>query len=933
MTDNYKDTLNLPKTEFAMKANLPQREPAMLAHWNDMGLYQKIQQQHEGRPTFILHDGPPYANGHTHIGHAVNKTLKDIIVKSKNLSGFRSPYVPGWDCHGLPVELNVEKKIGKAGVKVSVEDFRDKCRSYAASQVDIQREEFKRLGILGDWEQPYLTMNGHYEANVIRALGKIIANGHLQHGRKPVHWCVDCGSALAEAEVEYKDKLSPAIYVHFPVVDNAELLQRFGVENLSKQVSLPIWTTTPWTLPANMAIAVNPSHKYSLVTIDDNTLVVASELLEALLATLQADDHEVIAEVNGEALEGLLCQHPFAKRTSQVVLGDHVTLDAGTGNVHTAPAHGQDDYVVCSRYGIEVNNPVDNRGCFADDVEFFAGMHVFKANDAVIEKLKERGMLLHEEKLNHSYPHCWRHKTPLIFRATPQWFVSMDKNGLRQQALAAIENSQWIPDWGQARIAEMVTKRPDWCISRQRVWGTPIPLLAHKETTELHPKTAEIIEKVALQVEQDGIGAWDEMKIEDLIPEDADQYEKITDTLDVWFDSGVSHACVLEKRPELQSPADIYLEGSDQHRGWFQTSLLTSVAMYQRAPFKQVLTHGFTVDADGRKMSKSLGNVVAPEEVIKKLGADPLRLWVAQTDYRAEINISDEILTRTSDAYRRIRNTARFLLSNLSDFSYQVNGVAAEKMLDLDRWAVDCVAQLQQEILDAYETYQFHVLVKKIHRFCTVEMGGFYLDILKDRLYTTTADGLPRRSAQTAMHHILEAFVRWLAPILSFTADEIWQNMSGDRPESVFLTTWYEDLFTVSKDERDRWQKIMESRDAVNKVLEDARNNNVIGSALAADVVLYCDESVMNILQSVADELRFVLIASTAVLKPFAEKPGNAVATEVPGLSVLVTASAYEKCARCWHRRSDVGVDKDHPQLCARCVNNVVGQGEERCYA
>lgn len=932
MADNYKDTLNLPKTDFPMKANLPNREPNMLAFWEDLNLYQQIQENGADRPVFILHDGPPYANGNTHIGHAVNKTLKDIVVKSKAMSGFRAPYVPGWDCHGLPVELNVEKKIGKAGVKVSKQDFRRACRDYAGSQVDIQRGEFKRLGIIGDWEKPYLTMTHDYEANVIRSLARIVQNGHLTHGRKPVHWCVDCGSALAEAEVEYQDKMSPAIYVRFSVTDPQDLAKRFNVTELPGEVSIPIWTTTPWTLPANQAIAVNPGHLYSLAKVNDEFIVVASDLLDSVITNLENPPYEVLAQMEGEGLENVQCQHPFYDRASQVILADHVTLDAGTGNVHTAPAHGQDDYVVCSRYGLPVDNPVDNRGCFKDDVAFFAGSHVFKANEPIIEKLKEQGKLLHREDISHSYPHCWRHKTPLIFRATPQWFISMDQNGLRSKALDAIKTSEWIPDWGQARIAEMIFKRPDWCISRQRVWGTPITLIVHKDTYELHPKTNEIMEQVAKRVAQEGLEVWDDIKLEDLIDE-VDDYQKVTDTLDVWFDSGVSHVSVLEQNDSLRSPAELYLEGSDQHRGWFQTSLLSSVAIHGRAPFKQVLTHGFTVDSDGHKMSKSLGNVIAPEQVIKKMGADPLRLWVAETDYRAEISISDEILKRTSDAYRRIRNTARFLLSNLNDFDYAKDAVPQDQMLELDQWAVDFVAHLQDEIKGLYDSYQFHLIVKKIHRFCTVEMGGFYLDVIKDRLYTSQKNGLSRRSAQTAMHHILEAFVRWLAPILSFTSEEIWQNMAGERAKSIFMTTWYEDLFTVDDVLRMRWQRIMQARDAVNKALEDARNNDVIGSGLAADVTLFCDDVVYDFLNSIGDELRFVLITSTAKLKKMSEKSDDAVDTDVSGLALSVSASVHEKCARCWHRLPDVNADSDYPHLCKRCVTNVAGDGEERRYA
>ncbi|MDQ2994119.1 MAG: isoleucine--tRNA ligase, partial [Pseudomonadota bacterium] len=647
MTD-YKPTLNLPETDFPMKANLPQREPEMLRFWSELNLFEKLQAQRADKKKFILHDGPPYANGNTHIGHALNKTLKDTVMKAKLMSGYNVPYVPGWDCHGLPIELNVEKKIGKAGVQVSSEVFRAASREYAQSQVELQRDEFMRLGVIGDWYNPYRTMDFSYEADIIRALGKIIANGHLVHGRKPVHWCVDCGSALAEAEVEYKDKTSHAIDVAFTVMDQAALFARLQFSHAFKgEVEVPIWTTTPWTLPANEAVAFNPKHTYALVEAQfpegKRYFIVAEALLSAVMQRYGADQYHVLASKMGAEFEGLLLQHPFLPREVPIVLGDHVTLDAGTGAVHTAPAHGQDDYAVGARYHLPMHNPVDDRGCFFEDVKFVGGQHVFKANENIIALLQQNGKLMHETSITHSYPHCWRHKTPLIFRATPQWFISMDKNGLRAQALAAIAATQWVPEWGEARIAEMVANRPDWCISRQRVWGTPMPLFIDPKTFKLHPDTLLFIEEVAQLVEQQGVEAWDALDPKTLLGDAHTEYVKVTDTLDVWFDAGVSHAAVLARRPELQFPADLYMEGSDQHRGWFQSSLLTSVAMQGVAPFKAVLTHGFAVDAEGHKMSKSLGNVIAPEKVIQRLGADVLRLWVATTDYRGEMTVSDEI--------------------------------------------------------------------------------------------------------------------------------------------------------------------------------------------------------------------------------------------------------------------------------------------------
>ncbi|MGD8641927.1 MAG: isoleucine--tRNA ligase, partial [Gammaproteobacteria bacterium] len=787
---DYKDTLNLPSTDFPMRGNLAQREPQMLKRWDDMDLYQKMREQAQGKPVFILHDGPPYANGDIHIGHAVNKILKDIIVKSKVLNGMDAPYVPGWDCHGLPIELQVEKKKGKAGVKISEQQFRQACRDYAQRQVDGQRKDFIRLGVFGDWDNPYLTMDYQTEADIVRALGAIINAGHLHKGSKPVHWCADCGSALAEAEVEYEDKTSPAIDVRFKVVDDADFMSRChsadGKEHSGKgPISVVIWTTTPWTLPANQAVALNPELDYVVVEVDGQygveRLVLADALLKDTIGRYECEEHHVVAYCKGADLEGVKLHHPFYEREVPVILGDHVTTESGTGAVHTAPGHGQDDYVVGMRYNLPVENPVGGNGCFLEGTELFAGEHVFKANDHVIEVLKAKGALVHDESLRHSYPHCWRHKTPIIFRATPQWFISMDQNGLRDTAMQAIKDTRWMPDWGQARIEGMVKNRPDWCISRQRTWGVPIPLFVNKQSGELHPETGRLIEDVAKRIEQSGIDAWFGLSAEELLGADAETYDKVTDTLDVWFDSGVTHYSVLERNPQLSVPADLYLEGSDQHRGWFQSSLLTSVAMRNAAPYKAVLTHGFTVDAKGQKMSKSKGNVVAPQKVMNQLGADILRLWVAATDYRGEMSVSDEILKRTADAYRRMRNTARFLLGNLNGFDARRHMVGLDDMISLDRWAVERARQLQQDLLKAYDEYEFHLVYQRIHHFCSVDMGSFYLDVIKDRQYTTQADSLARRSAQSAMYHIVEALARWLAPILSFTADEIWQAIPGER--------------------------------------------------------------------------------------------------------------------------------------------------------
>jgi isoleucyl-tRNA synthetase len=934
---DYKHTLNLPNTDFPMKANLAQREPGMVKQWDDMDLYVQLRARGAGRGKFILHDGPPYANGDIHIGHAVNKILKDIIVKAKTLSGFDAPYVPGWDCHGLPIELQVEKKVGKAGVKVDKAAFRQACRDYASKQVDGQRNDFKRLGVFGDWSRPYLTMDFKFEADIIRALARIVSNGHVQQGVKPVHWCVDCGSALAEAEVEYENRGSPAIDVRFDVLDEKTLMERChhvdGKEGHGP-LSVVIWTTTPWTLPANQAVALNPELDYAVVQMDTQRVVLAEPMIKDVMVRWNVENYRVIAYARGAALEGLKLQHPFYAREVPIILGAHVTTEAGTGAVHTAPGHGQDDYVVGQRYGLKVDNPVGDNGCFLPGTELFAGQHVWQANDKIVELLKAKGVLVHAEKIQHSYPHCWRHKTPIIFRATPQWFIGMEQSGLRRQAMRAIERTQWIPDWGQARIEGMVGGRPDWCISRQRTWGVPIALFVHRRSGELHPQTAQLMEEVALRIEQRGIDAWFDLDPADLLGADAANYQKVTDTLDVWFDSGVTHFCVLDQRKELQSPADLYLEGSDQHRGWFQSSLLASIAIKGEAPYKAVLTHGFTVDAQGQKMSKSKGNVVAPQEVANSLGADVLRLWVAATDYRGEMSVSKEILTRMSDAYRRIRNTARFLLANLNGFDPAQHRVPIEKMVAIDRWILERAAQLERELIAAYDSYEFHQIYQKVHNFCAVDLGAFYLDVVKDRQYTTQANGLPRRSCQTAMYHVIEAMTRWIAPILSFTADEIWKSIPGVRGPSVFLETWYilpelpADVLSLAD-----WERVIAVRGHVNKELERLRVAGAIGSGLDAEVDVYCEPELHKLLARFEDELRFAFITSYARVLPAEPRPTTAVATELAGLWVHARPCEHTKCVRCWHHRDDVGKQARHPELCGRCVENVEGAGERRRFA
>jgi isoleucyl-tRNA synthetase len=943
MTD-YKATLNLPDTAFPMKAGLPQREPETLARWNSIGLYQKLRQIGEGRPKFILHDGPPYANGSIHIGHAVNKILKDIIVRSKTLAGYDAPYVPGWDCHGLPIEHKVETTHGK---HLPADKTRELCRAYAAEQIEGQKADFIRLGVLGDWDNPYKTMSFANEAGEIRALAEMVKQGFVFKGLKPVNWCFDCGSALAEAEVEYADKKSDAIDVGFPVADADKLAAAFGLDALAKPAFAVIWTTTPWTIPANQALNLHPEFDYALVDAGDKLLVLAAELVESCLQRYGLQG-EVLATAKGEQLEHIAFRHPFYERLSPVYLAEYVALDAGTGIVHSAPAYGEDDFATCKRYGMsndEILSPVQSNGVYVESLPFFGGQFIWKANPNIVAKLDEVGCLLKHESIQHSYMHCWRHKTPLIYRATAQWFVGMDTSpragaSLRERAVAAIEQTSFVPGWGQARLHGMIAGRPDWCISRQRTWGVPIPFFLHKESGELHPRTVELMEEVAKRVEQEGIEAWFKLDAAELLGDEAAHYDKISDTLDVWFDSGTTHWHVLRGSHPLghaQGPrADLYLEGSDQHRGWFHSSLLTGCAIDGHAPYRELLTHGFTVDESGRKMSKSLGNVIAPQQVTDSLGADILRLWVAATDYSGEMAVSQQILQRSADAYRRIRNTARFLLANLNGFDPAQNLVAAEDMLALDRWAVDRALLLQQEIEEAYQSYRFWNVYQKVHNFCVQELGGFYLDIIKDRQYTTAADSLPRRSCQTALYHIAEALVRWIVPILAFTAEEIWQYLPGERNESVMLNTWYEGLSELPAGfELDRgfWNEAMAVKAAVNKELENQRAAKAIGGNLQAEVTVFAEESLQAKLNKLGNELRFVLITSTAEVRALTEAPADAVETEVPGLKLKVVKSAHPKCARCWHHRADVGANPVHPEICNRCVENIEGKGEVRQHA
>ncbi len=937
---DYKHTLNLPETAFPMRGNLAKREPDMLKRWQDIDVYGNLRKKRAGEDKFILHDGPPYANGSIHIGHAVNKILKDMIVKSRSFMGYDAPYVPGWDCHGLPIEHKVEQEIGKAGVKVDFKTFRQACRDYAAKQIEGQKEDFIRLGVMGEWDKPYLTMDPKVEAGIVRALGKIVAKGHLVRGFKPVYWSVVGQSALAEAEVEYQDKVSVQIDVRFTFVDQAKVLNAFGTEAGEGDVSVVIWTTTPWTIPANQAVSLNGELEYALVQLDcghgKERLVLAAEMVESIMARWGVEQYEVLARIGGSELEHLALKHPIYDKQVPLILGDHVSTDAGTGAVHTAPDHGMEDFEVGKAYDIGTLSLVKADGTYTQAAGEFAGVHVYKADDPVCAALEREGKLVRAEKFSHSYPHCWRTKTPLIYRATPQWFISMDKENLRDDALEAIKGVRWIPGWGQNRIEAMFRQSPDWCISRQRTWGVPITLFIHKETQELHPQTQDLIEAAAKEIEKHGIDAWYDLDASELLGSDAEQYEKVTDTLDVWFDSGVTHESVLRPREELgQFPADMYLEGSDQHRGWFQSSLKTSIAMNGVAPYREVLTHGFTVDGKGRKMSKSLGNVIAPQEVMNELGADILRLWVAATDYSGEMTVSKDILKQTADGYRRIRNTARFLLSNLTGFEPSEHALAPEDMIALDRWMVDKALQLQKELDEDYKNYAFLRIYQKVYNFCEATLGGFYLDIIKDRQYTTQANSRERRSCQTALFHVAEALVRWIAPILSFTADEIWQHLPGKRGETVFYETWYEGLTELPDTVelgRDYWARIAGVKEAVNKCLEDARAKGEIKGSLSSEVTLYCGGELAKDLNHLGDELRFVLITSEATVAP-ASEADQAEQTGYEGLMVKVTPAAHSKCERCWHHRVDVGSNPEHEDLCGRCVTNIDGEGEVRSFA
>lgn len=923
---DIKKTLNLPVTEFPMKANLAGREPDQLKAWEENRLYDKIRRDSKGRELFILHDGPPYANGHIHIGTALNKILKDIIIRSRQMGGYDAVYVPGWDCHGLPIEHNVDKELGSRKKEISMAEFRRFCRSYAEKFVNIQREEFKRLGVMGEWDNPYLTMNYRYEATIAAECGKFARDGSLFRSKKPIYWCCSCKTALAEAEIEYADESSPSIFVKFPLKDDlsADIQALAG-----KRVFVVIWTTTPWTIPANLAVALHPDFIYAAVdTGGGEVLILARDLVESCMGTFGISDFTVIAEIPARALENKRCGHPLYNRDSRIVLGEHVTLEAGTGCVHTAPGHGREDYEVGLAYDLDVYSPVDDNGCFTKEVGFFEGKFVFDANREVTAKLKSEGVLLAEENITHSYPHCWRCKKPVIFRATPQWFISMSKTNLRQKALAEIDRVKWIPHWGRDRIYGMIENRPDWCVSRQRAWGVPISVF-YCEKCESILLNAEVMDRIHALFEEHGADIWFEKDVADLIPEGivceqcgGNSFIKETDILDVWFDSGVSHVAVLEQRPYMRWPADLYLEGSDQHRGWFHSSLLTAVGTRDKAPFRSVLTHGFVVDAEGKKMSKSVGNIVAPEQVINRYGAEILRLWVSASDYKDDIRISEKILKQLTDAYRRIRNTCRFMIGNLFDFDPEKNTVSYEYMTEIDKYSLSRLQDLIEKTLKSYDTFEFHLIYHMLYNYCTLDLSAFYLDILKDRLYTSPPESVDRRSAQTVMHMILDAMVRLMAPILPFTAEEIWKFMPNrkNKEESIHLAT----MPVVKESWKDpdltgKWERILAVRGEVTKALEEGRMNKRIGHSLDAAITLSADKDLYDFLVPYSDDLRAVFIVSKASLTKEKKFDGAYESRDIGGLSILVESAPGEKCERCWIHDLSVGSDPEQPTICERC--------------
>ena len=923
----YKETLNLPKTDFPMKGNLPHREPEILKKWNEKSIYHRNLEQSENKKQYILHDGPPYANGDIHIGHAVNKILKDFIIKSKIMSGYHVPFIPGWDCHGLPIELQVEKKYGKAKFRDNPKGFILACREFAEKQIKKQKEDFIRLGIFGTWDKPYTSMDKEIESEIVNSLSKMIKNGHIYYGSKPVHWCIESSSALAEAEVEYKDITSHAVCVNFKVLNKKDISLH---EKLDKDfdVYIPIWTTTPWTLPANRAVALSSSIDYSFVKIKDRYLILAKNLIASVMDKSNISNYEILFSIDNQDFSKLELQHPFYDFKVPAIIADHVTDENGTGAVHIAPGHGTDDYLAGKKYNLEIYNPVDDYGRFYESLPIFGGKKIRECNDEIIELLKENKSLLFSENYEHSYPHCWRYKTPLIFRATPQWFMSMDNSGLRKSIQKEIPIINWLPSWGQDRIFNMIEGRPDWCLSRQRNWGVPLPLFLHKESNELHPDTQTILNKASGIIKDGNIEAWIDYD-KKLLVKDIESYTEVKDTLDVWFDSGVTHQSVLKNRG-IEETADLYLEGSDQHRGWFQSSLITSHAMYGKSPYKNVLTHGFVVDKDGQKMSKSIGNIISPQKIIKDKGADILRLWVAMTDYSKEMTISDEIIKRVSESYRRIRNTSKFLLSNISD--YDGTEIDLDNMVQIDKWIIHKAKKLNIQIQKDYSEFKFHKLIQDIINFCTLELGGYYLDIIKDRLYTSKSDGLSRRSAQKTCHILISYLNSWIAPILTFTAEEIYSKMPNAK-DSIYLTEWFDIDFSMDDHEIDIYDSLYSIKPFVSRMIEEARNDNKVGSSLECKLDLICNDKLYQNINNISDELKFVFIVSECTLRLGNENDNYSIDKNPYKLSISISKSQNNKCERCWHLNETVGTIEDHPTICRRCSDNVYGDGECRKFA
>ncbi|MBX4180722.1 isoleucine--tRNA ligase [Sodalis sp. CWE] len=935
---NYKSTLNLPNTKFSMRGNLTEKEPQILKRWHEQNLYDIIRQVKKGKKIFILHDGPPYANGGIHIGHAVNKILKDIIIKSKLLTGYDSPYIAGWDCHGLPIELKVEQLIGKAGQKVSAAKFREVCRTYVTKQVEKQKKDFIRLGVLSDWQHPYLTMDFSTEANIIRTFGKIATSGYLYKGKKPTHWCTECRSALAEAEIEYHNRSALSIDVAFKAKDTNSVSIKFGITNYIEQIYLLVWTTTPWTLPANRAIAIHPEFNYQLIEIKGKGYILSETLLNTVMKRFCVKSWKTLGVTKGNQLESLWFCHPFMNFNIPTIFSQNVTSSMGTGAVHIAPGHGLDDYIVGKKYNLEIFNSVGSDGCYLPNTHpSLDGLSVLKStvDKVIINLLYSNDALMHAENLIHSYPHCWRHKTPVIFRTTPQWFISMEQNGLRRKLLKEAKKVKWAPQWSQTCIEAMITNRPDWCISRQRVWAIPLALFVHKDKGTLHPRTTELIEDIAKRVEKIGVQAWWDLNLAEILGDDADLYYKVPDTLDVWFDSGSTYSSVLEARPEFKNHLpDMCLEGSDQHRGWFMSSLIISTSIHGKAPYRHVLTHGFIVDGKGRKMSKSTNNVISPQVIVNKLGADILRLWVASTDYTREMSVSNEILTCSVNSYRKIRNTARFLLSNLNDFIPTLHSISPEAMIAVDRWAVSRTQAAQEEIISSYEEYNFHNVIKRLIQFCSVEMSSFYLDIIKDRQYTSKKNSIARRSCQTAMYHIIEALVRWIAPIIPFTADEIWSFIPERQSKYVFTEEWYNGLSKLDATQllNDAyWETLLKVRNAINKVIEQARVAKFINSSLEACITLYAEPIIKDVLSKLDKELHFALLTSDAIIADYNDATIDAIQCEkFHGLKIALKKANGEKCPRCWHYTTNVNQYIHDLKMCNRCVMNVSGLGEIR---